>query len=227
MAILTWPNIPEKESVCIICGLALNLSEATAVSTYADGRPALAHDMHRFNKVAWITETMSFERSHPLADVTHVPRGLKDAKLYEPRHEEDMSYIKSDLCWHLLSRSASGRTLIVASQPIEFLSTVRKHWKKLTRQLHIERARTLEQPKISNLDLALERLHSLTFSASLKHQAAEIVVLTTDDLLRLKPAVATAYICQRLNKIQHLAVTKLIKPGGVIVDYFQHQKTIA
>lgn len=222
MAILTWPNISEKESTCLICGATLELKDATIVSTYTDGRPALACEVHRENKAAWVAGTMAFEQNRPTIRAAGITQEFKNVELYiEPRHAQDTTHLKSDLCWHVLTRSTAGKGLIITNHPIEFLSTVRKYWKKLTKQLHIERARTLHQPKISNLDLALERLHNLSFSGSLKYQDTEIVVLSTEDLSRLNSTVATVYICHQLTNIQRLAVAKTVEPGGAIIDYFQ------
>lgn len=222
MAILTWPNISGIESTCLICGATLKLKDATIVSTYVDGRPALACEVHREDKAAWVAGVMAFEQSRPTVNAVSTSQGFKHVELYiEPRRADDTANLKSDLCWHILTRSTAGKGMIITNHPIEFLSTVRKYWKKLTKQLHIERARTLHQPKISNLDLALERLHNLSFSGSLKYQGAEIIVLSTDDLSKLQSTVATAYICHPLTDIQRLAVAKTIEPGGAIVDYFQ------
>lgn len=222
MAILTWPNISDKESVCIICGTTLKLEDATIVSTYVDGRPALACEVHRENKAAWVAGAMAFEQSRPTMNAVSMSQGFKHVELYiEPRRANDIANLKSDLCWHILTRSTAGKGLIITNHPIEFLSTVRKYWKKLTKQLHIERARTLHQPKISNLDLALERLHNLSFSGSLKYQDTGIVVLSTEDLSQLNSTVASVYICHQLTNIQHLAVAKTVEPGGAIIDYFQ------
>jgi hypothetical protein len=221
MAILTWPNIDAQHSICIICRGNLALDDATIASEYTDGRPALAHNTHRDNKIEWLEACMSFERSRPIEDTLKVSVGFKDVELYiEPRHVDDPAILKSDLSWHVLTRSIAGKTLIVTNHPIEFLSTMRKHWKKITKQLHIERARTLYEPKKSNLDLALERLHSLSFSGSVKYQDVEILVLSTDDLTRLDSPAATAYVCHPLTEIQRLAISKVVSPAGAIVDYF-------
>lgn len=221
MSILTWPSIDVQNSICIVCRNKLDLDDATVASEYTDGRPALAHDAHRNNKIEWLEACMSFERSRPNEDTLKIPASLNNVELYiEPRHIDDPATLKSDLSWHVLTRSIAGKTLIVTNHPIEFLSTVRKHWKKITKQLHIERARTLYEPKKSNLDLALERLHNLSFSGSVKFQNVEILVLSTDDLARLESSAATAYVCHSLTEIQRLALAKAIRPAGAIVDYF-------
>lgn len=221
MAILTWPSIIAHESICIVCHASLALDEATIVSEYIDGRPALAHESHRNNKVEWLEACMGFEQVRPLADIQKIPDGFKNVELYiEPRHLDDLATLKSDLSWHIFTRSIAGKALIITNHPIEFLSTMRKHWKKITKQLQIERARTLYEPKKSNLDLALERLRSLSFSGSIKYQNVEILVLSTDDLANLESSVATAYVCHPLSEVQRLAISKAVSPTGVIVDYF-------
>lgn len=221
MAILTWPSISAHESVCIVCHDSLAFDDATIVAEYIDGRPAIAHESHRNNKVDWLEACMGFEQARPIADIQKVPDGFKNVELYiEPRHEDTPTALKADLSWHILTRSIAGKSLILTDHPIEFLSTMRKHWKKITKQLQIERARTLYEPKRSNLDLALERLRSLSFSGSIKYQDVEVLVLSADDLAHLESQVATAYVCHPLTEIQRLAISKTIRPAGAIVDYF-------
>lgn len=222
MPILTWPKIDQHESVCIYCGQALSFTEATIASSYLDNRPALACEAHRQNKIDWLEACINFEQSRPTIDLSKVPTAFNNVDLYiESRQQSSLTYWKSDLSLHLLTRAIVGPSLIVTNHPIEFLSTLRKYWKKMTKQLHIERARSLYQPKIGTLDTVLERLHSLTFSGSLKQPKADVLVLSPNDLVSLEPRLTTAYICHPLTEVQRIGTAKVLRRGGVIVDYFQ------
>ncbi|HEX6257929.1 MAG TPA: hypothetical protein VFZ48_00450 [Candidatus Saccharimonadales bacterium] len=220
MAVLTQPSIPTITSVCIVDGKLLALHDATIVSQYVNGQPALACKSHREDKLAWISKAMAFEQYRPVADTSRLPEAFGAVELYtERRHAHTLASLKSDICWHMITRSTAGRILILTDHPIEFLSTVRKYWKKLTKQILIERARTLEKPKVSSLQLALERFYTLRFSGSLKGQEADILVLSVDALPQLKVSVATIYICQDFRYVEQSALLSVLQSGGAIIDY--------
>lgn len=130
-----------------------------------------------------------------------------------------MAEIKVDVSLHLFTRAMVGRCIIIADKPIEFLSVLRKQWKKITKLLYLERARTLDTWKRLAIQEALDRLEGTTFSASTRSMNAEVIVASPNSVHLFNPPYSTLYICTSLNEKQKVTVLKSLIPGALLVDY--------
>lgn len=216
MAVSAWSNLLGMER-CTVCSQKVLPSNATIASMYANGRPALACEMHRSDKATWVATWTNFYRQQEL--LSNAPP-TTIARLYiETRAIKAAPDIKIDLAWHLFTRSMAGRCLVVASHPVEFLSVLKKHWKKITKFIHMERACTLDSPKRLALQEALGRLQTLSFSATVENMRAEVLSVSPGDIRLLTNDYATIYICAPLTEKQKTAMSKTLKQGALCVDY--------
>lgn len=222
MSILAWPNAP-RAVVCALCNKEATLEQATIACAYSDGRPAIACEQHRSDKALWVIEWAIFRWRQEILASNHRQRhnaGVEVAKFYtEKRAALPNSELKADIGWHLLTRSQTGRSIIVTEKPIEFLSTLKKQWKKMTKIIQLERARTLYSTKKAAFDDSLSRLNSLVFACGFDRKDVDVAVASSQEIIGLSDTNTTVYLCGDISDDQFLVLLKTLKRGALIVDY--------
>ncbi|HEU5187558.1 MAG TPA: hypothetical protein VFT87_03575 [Candidatus Saccharimonadales bacterium] len=209
-----------SHATCAICSRHVALQHATIACAYSSGQPAMACETHRADKIAWVSFWMTFGQQQKLQALELSKGASGVSKFYvEIRESKPQTEFKLDIGWHLLTRSLAGRSVIVADRPIEFLSTLRKQWKKMSKRLQIERSMTLDTPKRSGLDDALLRVFSLTFTAATKRPYADVLLITPDNIDSLPINIMTVYLCCANSDVQMSAVLEVLGNNAVIVDY--------
>ena len=123
------------------------------------------------------------------------------------------------LARHIYSRMYCGKIVIVTNNPKIFLSPLRKQWIKLTHKVQIERARTLDGARISELTSLLVTMQTMQFKASWHtyDPTAHIHLATPEQLLAWAPECGTLYVvCDvRLEDLHRIAALM----RGLVVVY--------
>jgi hypothetical protein len=109
----------------------------------------------------------------------------------------------------------------VAKRPHDVLSTTKKQWQALIRQVERERASTLKLPRITELSNQIEWMHTLLFTAKLEKGLINdsVVFATPLELSRQPPLCSTLYITQHLSKEEFHFITSWLPERSVVVIY--------
>jgi hypothetical protein len=131
------------------------------------------------------------------------------------------SSLSRDLAQHIFIRSAKGSVAIVTEKPHDLLSTTKKQWQGLIRQVERERASTLKLSRIAELSNQIEWMHTLLFTAKLEKGLVEdsVVFATPLELSRQPPICSTLYIIQHLTKEEFRLITSRLPPYSVAICY--------
>lgn len=142
---------------------------------------------------------------------------------YELRHtpQYPATSIASDLARHLEVRQYLGTALIVSKSPTNTMSVVRKQWLNLMRNIHKQRASTLNAEEILRLTHAILHMQNMSFVAKPPQEStpASIYFITPEQLQILPQSCYTIYL---LNKVD-LSTLKFALGGladnGLVVNY--------
>ena len=126
--------------------------------------------------------------------------------------------LTQDITRHLQVRCSVGTSVIIAEKPISFLSTLRKQWIKMERQLQRDRASTINPEKIIALTTMLANMYSVKFSASPTWNLADVYVQAPTFTTFNEP-VKTVYICTPLSHEQRLNIRHAIDEDALIIDF--------
>lgn len=135
--------------------------------------------------------------------------------------------LSRDLADHILQRAHYGKMIIATSRPINLLATTRKQWLKRLARLEVDRAKTLDTTRRSELSQRISLMHRLTFSASPPHDLLEVDVTfaTPENLIKIAPICNTAYIVGDINIEQQHLVTSWMPNRGMVIIYEKNKAT--
>lgn len=119
---------------------------------------------------------------------------------------------------HLKDHCNLGVSVIIAEKPIAFLSTLRKSWIKLERNLQRQRASTVNPQKIVTITTTLAHMFGAKFSASRDWNDSDIYVFGSDFAAFAQPA-QTVYICTPITHEQRMMIRHHVTDNAVIVDF--------
>lgn len=125
-----------------------------------------------------------------------------------------------DIARHLYTRMYSGKVVVVAINPRDLKSALRKQWLKLTRKVQVERARTLDANRITELSSAAAYMYNLEFTLDYPPDdyLGDVYIATPDDILRWPPQCRTMYVtCDLELEKLHLATAWMPKGALVVI----------
>jgi hypothetical protein len=131
--------------------------------------------------------------------------------------------LSRDLTYHMQNRYNCGKIAVATSNPSALLSAVRKQWLRLIRLAERERASTLDSRRKYELDQAIRRLRSTSFTAqNPANDSAAFVSFATAEQFRLFPPMCTTlYIVEPIGKIDQYMLASWMPRNGTVVIYGQ------
>jgi len=131
------------------------------------------------------------------------------------------SNLSRDLAQHIFLRGAKGSVAVATSKPHDLLSTTKKQWQTLVRQVERERASTLKLPRIAELSNQIDWMRALLFTSRLEKGLvnSSVVFATPQELMRQPPICSTLYIIQHLSKEEFRFITSWLTAETVVVIY--------
>jgi hypothetical protein len=133
-----------------------------------------------------------------------------------------------ELARHMYTRIWSGKIVIVADKPTDFLPSLRKQWLKLAHKVQNERTRTLNAARTTELSSTIARMQSLRFTTKWPPdlELADVYIVTTEQLLGWAPECRTLYVSCSIE-LEHLhMITAWMPKGGLVVIYKTSEKGI-
>lgn len=131
--------------------------------------------------------------------------------------------LSQQLAEHIAAHGPQGKVAIVTDKPITLLASTRKHWLRLIRLTERERSSTLNPARKEQLEIQLEWMRQLRFTAKVPEDMLEtdVTFATADDFVCNPPDCRMAYItydfeCEKLHML-----TSWMPRNGVAVIYGQ------
>jgi hypothetical protein len=114
-----------------------------------------------------------------------------------------------------------GKVAVVADHPAALLSSTRKQWFRLMRQVQRKRSATIGVSRISSLASQVSWMQNLTFTAKLPDDLliADVTFATANDFVRLAPLCHTLYVTYSFEREKLYMLTSWMAKGGRVVIY--------
>ncbi len=131
--------------------------------------------------------------------------------------------LSRQLAEHLASRGSQGKIAVVTDRPVTLLASTRKHWLRLIRLTENERSRTLNTTRKERLDIQIEWMRQLRFTAKAPEDLleADITFATASDFVRTPPDCRIVYITYSFECAKLHMLTSWMPRNGVVVMYGQ------
>ncbi|HEX6258732.1 MAG TPA: hypothetical protein VFZ48_04590 [Candidatus Saccharimonadales bacterium] len=128
--------------------------------------------------------------------------------------------LAADIAKHLQLRQRLGTSVIVCENPHALLSATRKQWLRLSRQLQIQRAATLNTEEILRLTHIIVHMQKMLFVAKTPElrPGAHVYYVTPQELTTLPPQCFSLYITTAVVEPLEASLASLANLG-VVVDY--------
>lgn len=129
--------------------------------------------------------------------------------------------LSRDLAQHIFMRGTKNGVVVVAEKPMDVLSTTKKQWHTLTRQVERERASTLKLVRIAELTNQIVWMQEVQFTSKLESILPEnsITFATVEDLLVQAPICSTLYITRGVTAEQFRLMTSWMPENSVVIMY--------
>ena len=139
----------------------------------------------------------------------------------EERILEGSTSLSLDIAKHLSERLAFGKVVVLSRQPTALLSSTRKQWLRILRQLQRQRAGTTDAVKIADLTQKIASMQQAKFAAKspLEDIGVDVTFATAAQLLEFAPACRIMYIATPTEKETLHKVTSFMPRNGLIVVY--------
>lgn len=140
---------------------------------------------------------------------------------------EKYSLEEKGLSWqlaqHIAVHSSQGKAVVVADRPVTLLASTRKQWLRLIRLTERERSSTLNAVRKEQLEIHLEWMRQLRFTAKAPEDMleADITFATADDFVRNPPDCRVVYITYSFEREKLHMLTSWMPRNGVVVIYGQ------
>lgn len=131
--------------------------------------------------------------------------------------------LSRQLAEHIAAHGPQGKVAVVTDKPVTLLASTRKHWLRLIRLTENERSSTLTPTRKEQLEIQLEWMRQLTFTAKTPEDLleADITFATADDFLRNPPDCRVVYVTYRFEREKLHMLTSWMPRNGVVVMYGQ------
>jgi len=129
--------------------------------------------------------------------------------------------IASDIARHLQSRQFLGVTVVVCHNPLSMLSSLRKQWLRLARNLQKQRASTLNAEEILRFTHTIMHMQHLQFVAHVPAIETEghIYFVTPEELESLPPGCLSLYITAPPRASQLCEWLDALAADALVIDY--------
>lgn len=126
-----------------------------------------------------------------------------------------------DLAERLIENIYRGKAVVVTDKPVAMLAAVRKQWLRAERKIWIERARTLNAVRISELTCQLAYMEQTSFTAKTPDDflEADITFATADDFVRAAPDCKTMFVTYNFPRLKLHMMTSWMPQSGRVVIY--------
>lgn len=131
--------------------------------------------------------------------------------------------ISRQLAQLIAAHGPQGKVAIVTDRPVTLLATVRKQWLRLIRLAENERSSTLNPTRKEQLEIHLEWMRQLRFTAKPPEDMleADVTFATADDFVRNPPDCQTVYVTHGFEHEKLHMLTSWMPRNGVVVIYGQ------
>lgn len=128
--------------------------------------------------------------------------------------------LAADIARHIQLRQRLGSAVIVCDNPHALLSATRKQWLRLSRQLQLKRAGTLNTEEILRLTHIIVLMQKMSFVAKTPEERpeAQVFFVTPNELTTLPPKCFTLYLTAQLAQ-QPVHIARDLSHSGLVVDY--------
>jgi hypothetical protein len=143
--------------------------------------------------------------------------------LFVEKYSLNHKPLSQQLAEHIAAHGPQGKVAVVADKPVTLLASVRKQWLRLIRLTEKERSSTLNSVRKEKLEIHLEWMRQLSFSAKAPEGMleADITFTTADDFVRNPPDCRTIYITYSFEREKLHMLTSWMPRNGVVVIYGQ------
>lgn len=137
--------------------------------------------------------------------------------------EESSFSDTKDMARHMCARMYSGKIVIVADKPTGLLSSLRKQWLQLIRDLQKQRASTLDPTRINEITGRIAHMQQTRFAATWYKGDADfdfdydVCIATADQLHHWPPEYKTMYVTSKLDREKLFMITTWMRPGSLVV----------
>jgi hypothetical protein len=132
--------------------------------------------------------------------------------------------LSRQLAVHIASHSSQGKVAVVTDKPVTLLASTRKQWLRLIRLTENERSSTLNVVRKEQLEIHLEWMRQLRFTAKPPEDLLEVDITfaTADDFVRTPPDCRMIYITYNFEREKLHMLTSWMPRNGVVVIYGQN-----
>ncbi|HET6746604.1 MAG TPA: hypothetical protein VFH06_00680 [Candidatus Saccharimonadales bacterium] len=143
--------------------------------------------------------------------------------LFVEKYSLNHKALSQQLARHIAAHGPQGKAAIVTDKPMTLLASVRKQWLKLIRLMERERSSTLNPVRKEQLEIHLEWMRQLSFTAKAPEDILEagITFATADDFVRTPPDCRMIYITYSFEREKLHMLTSWMPRNGVVVIYGQ------
>lgn len=131
--------------------------------------------------------------------------------------------LSQQLAKHIAAHGAQGKVAIATDKPVALLASTRKHWLRLIRLAERERSSTLNPARKEQLEIQLEWMRQLRFTAKAPEDTleADITFATADEFVRNPPDCRMVYITYSFEREKLHMLASWMPKNGVVVIYEQ------
>jgi hypothetical protein len=132
--------------------------------------------------------------------------------------------LSRQLAEHIAAHGPREKGAVVTDKPVTLLASTRKYWLRLIRLTENERSSTLAPTRKEQLEIQLEWMRQLRFTAKVPEDMleADITFATADDFLRNPPDCRVVYVTYCFEREKLHMLTSWMPRNGVVVIYGQN-----
>jgi len=135
-------------------------------------------------------------------------------------HYKSLSQLLAE---HIAAHGPQGKIAVVTDKPVVLLASTRKHWFRCIRLTENERSSTLNAARKEQLEIQLEWMRQLSFTAKTPGDLleADITFAMADDFVCNPPDCRMIYITYDFEREKLHMLTSWMPRNGVVVIYGQ------
>ena len=219
MAIITSSGQSNSLLHCVICGRDLPPAHMTAGMVDTRGRQQFACYGHSWEDDKLILGWARFAIGQRAMLVQQRPGRLQ--RYIERRPITGNDVIGWDIAHHLFARRLQGKSIILTSNTLGLLSTVRKQWLRVTRKVQRERSSTLDVALIEQLAKTIAHMQTMTFTSQSPQDEpdADVYVLNNEWLQDVPFDCHTFYTTEPVESARLATIEEAMPYGGLMVVY--------
>lgn len=127
------------------------------------------------------------------------------------------------LALHIAAHALQGKIAVVTDKPIALLASTRKQWLRLIRLTENERSSTLNPTRKEQLEMHLEWMRQLKFTAKPPEDVleADVTFAVADDFVCSPPDCQIVYVTYGFEREKLHMLTSWMPRNGAVVIYGQ------